>query len=77
VVSFETVEGASLAATDGYARKIERIFSEIPEIRTYFLAVALGRTGPGQVNQGINFVRLKDRGLRRRTQQDIMQAVRQ
>jgi hydrophobe/amphiphile efflux-1 (HAE1) family protein len=77
VVSFETVEGASLTATDSYAREIERIFSEIPDIQTYFLAVALGRTGPGQVNQGISFVRLSDRGLRHRTQQEVMQTVRE
>ncbi|HHP7233752.1 MAG TPA: efflux RND transporter permease subunit [Desulfobacterales bacterium] len=76
VVSFETVEGASLRATDRYARKIEQIFSEIPEIRTYFLAVALGRTGPGQVNQGISFVRLTHRGQRQRSQQAVMQHVR-
>jgi hydrophobe/amphiphile efflux-1 (HAE1) family protein len=77
VVSFESVEGASLAATDGYAREIERIFSDIPEIRTYFLAVGLGRVGPGQVNQGISFIRLSHRNERRRSQQEIMQAVRE
>jgi len=77
VVSFETVEGASLAATDRYARRIEQIFSAIPEIRTYFLAVALGRTGPGQVNQGISFVRMTHRSERSRSQQQVMQTVRE
>jgi len=76
VVSFETVEGASLAATDRYARRIEAVLGTIPEIRTYFLAVALGRTGPGQVNQGISFVRLSPRGERQRSQQAVMQALR-
>jgi hydrophobe/amphiphile efflux-1 (HAE1) family protein len=77
VVSFETVEGASLAATDQYARRIEAVFATVPEIRSYFLAVALGRGGPGQVNQGISFVRLTHRRERARSQQAVMQSVRE
>jgi multidrug efflux pump subunit AcrB len=76
VVSFETVEGATLAATDQYARQIEKIFSQIPEIKSYFLAIALGRTGPGKVNEGISFVRLTHRDERSCSQQDIMQRIR-
>mgnify|MGYP001826821195 CR=1 FL=1 len=35
------------------------------------------RTGPGKVNEGISFVRLSHRSQRGRSQQQIMQAVRQ
>ena len=77
VVAFETVEGATLAATDQHARQIESILAQIPEIESYFLAIALGRTGPGKVNEGITFVRLSHRSERRRSQHDIMQLVRE
>ena len=77
VLSFETAEGASLQATDQAARRIEKIFDRIPEIESFFLAIALGRTGPGKVNEGISFVRLSHRSQRERSQQQIMQDVRQ
>jgi hydrophobe/amphiphile efflux-1 (HAE1) family protein len=77
VVSFETVEGATLTATDQHARQIENIFSQVPEIKSYFLAIGLGRTGPGKVNEGISFVRLSHRDERRLSQHDIMQRVRE
>jgi multidrug efflux pump subunit AcrB len=76
VVAFEIAEGATLAATDGYARQIETVFSQIPEVKSYFLAIGLGRTGPGKVNEGISFVRLSHRRSRRRSQQEIMQLIR-
>jgi hydrophobe/amphiphile efflux-1 (HAE1) family protein len=77
VVFFETVEGASLRATDQSARRIEEIFAEISEIDSFFLAIALGRIGPGKVNEGVSFVRLSHRSQRERGQQQIMQEVRQ
>jgi hydrophobe/amphiphile efflux-1 (HAE1) family protein len=76
VVAFETVEGATLAATDRHAREIETILSRVPEVKSYFLAIALGRTGPGKVNEGISFVRLSHRSQRRCSQKEVMQAVR-
>ncbi len=76
MISFETVEGATLQATDSYARQIEDILSGIPEIRTFFLAVGLSRSGPGKVNEGITFVRLVHRSQRERSQQDVMHLVR-
>jgi multidrug efflux pump len=75
-VAFESVEGASLQATDHYAREIETIFDRIPEISSYFLAIGLATAGPGAVNEGISFVRLTDRSQRERTQQQVMQALR-
>ncbi len=76
VISFETVEGASLTATDQAARQIEEILLDTPEIRNFFLAIGLSQTGPGKVNQGIVFVRLTPRGERPATQQDVMNRVR-
>ena len=76
MVSFETVEGSSLEHTDQYARKIEDIMSEVPEIRSYFLAIGLSRTGPGKVNEGVSFVRLTHHTEREKSQVQIMDQVR-
>ncbi|MFP4050003.1 MAG: efflux RND transporter permease subunit [Desulfovermiculus sp.] len=76
MISFETVEGSTLKFTDHYAREIEQIMSEIPEIRSFFLAIGMSRAGPGKVNEGISFVRLTHHKERERTQQEVMQEVR-
>ncbi|MDZ7762173.1 MAG: efflux RND transporter permease subunit [Desulfovermiculus sp.] len=76
MISFESVEGSTVAFTDRYARKIEDIMSRIPEIRSFFLAIGLSRSGPGKANEGISFVRLTHHGERERTQQEVMQEVR-
>ncbi|MFO7876963.1 MAG: efflux RND transporter permease subunit [Desulfovermiculus sp.] len=76
MISFETVEGSTLSFTDRYARDIEQIMSEIPEIRSFFLAIGMSRSGPGKVNEGISFVRLTHHKERERTQQEVMQEVR-
>lgn len=76
MVSFETVEGSTLEYTDQYARTIEDIMADIPEIRSFFLAIGLARSGPGKANEGISFVRLTHFSQRERTQQEIMQEVR-
>ena len=76
MVSFEAVEGATVAFTDTYARKIEDIMIDIPEIRSFFLAIGLSQSGPGKANEGISFVRLTHHSKRRRTQQKVMQEVR-
>lgn len=77
MISFETVEGATVNFTDNYARQIEDILADIPEIRSYFLAIALARTGPGKVNEGVCFVRLIPREKRELSQLEVMQVVRQ
>ena len=76
IVSFESVEGATLSFTDTYARKIEDILAGVPEVRSFFLAVGLSQAGPGKVNEGICFVRLIPREDRSRSQQEVMHAVR-
>lgn len=77
MISFETVEGATVNFTDNYARQIEDILADIPEIRSYFVAIALARTGPGKVNEGVCFVRLIPREKRGLSQLEVMQVVRQ
>ncbi len=76
MVSFETVEGASLEHTDEYAREIEDIMSDIPQIKSFFLAIGLSRTGPGKVNEGMTFVRLKHHTKREKSQVWVMDEVR-
>ncbi|MCF8085941.1 MAG: efflux RND transporter permease subunit [Desulfohalobiaceae bacterium] len=77
IISFEATEGASLRYTDRYARQIEDVLSGIPEVRSYFLAVGMARTGPGKVNEGISFIRLTHRTERERSQQEIMSEARE
>ncbi len=51
-------EGASLDYTDAYMRRIEDMFSKVPEIRSYFTVVAPGLERPNPVNLGIAFSQL-------------------
>jgi hydrophobe/amphiphile efflux-1 (HAE1) family protein len=76
MISFESVEGATLEHTDRYARQIEDIMSQVPQIRSFFLAIGLSRAGPGQVNEGISFVRLSHHSRRELSQQAVMDRVR-
>jgi multidrug efflux pump subunit AcrB len=77
LISFEMPEGATLWRTDAYARKLERVLDETPEVEQFFLAIGLSRgAGPGKVNTGVSFVRLIDRSRRGRGQLEIMQELR-
>jgi multidrug efflux pump len=51
-------EGASMDYTDGYMREVEKMFAQVPEIRSYFTAVAPGLERPNPVNFGIGFTQL-------------------
>ena len=63
-------EGSTTEYTDRMMRKMEHILAETPEVQSYGSIVAPGFTGPGQVNSGIAFVRLKDD--RQRSVQEIV-----
>ena len=77
IISFETPEGATLAATNAYARQIEMLLGESPEVKHQFMAIGLSRGGgPGKVNEGIVFVRLVPRKQRQRHQTEIAQELR-
>ncbi len=52
-------EGSSLSYTDEYMRAIEKLFAQVPEIRSYFTVVAPGLERPNPVNTGIAFTQLK------------------
>ncbi len=76
MISYETVEGATISNTDKYGSRIENILAGIDEIRSYFMAIGMARTGPGKVNEGIFFVRMVDRSERERHQVTVMQEIR-
>ena len=64
-------EGATMAYTDGYARKVEDFYSQIPEVNTYFMVVAPGLERPNPVTMALSFVSLKPWDQRKRKQQEI------
>ncbi len=59
-------EGSTLAFTDHYARQIEGIYKQVPEVKQYFVV-----TGYPVVSQMISFARLFDWEQRERSQQAI------
>jgi multidrug efflux pump len=64
-------EGASMDYTDGYMREVEKMFAQVPEIRSYFTAVAPGLERPNPVNFGIGFTQLAPWEERSRSTQAI------
>ncbi len=68
-------EGSTLEYTDRYLRQAEAIYRNVPEVGGVFSAVGLGFGGPGRVTDGFMFVRLKRYEERKRSQQEIVQAV--
>jgi multidrug efflux pump len=63
-------EGATLAYTDRYLKRIEELLVKIPEVEK-FMAV----TGVPVVSQAISFSRLKDWSLRERSQMEIVKEL--
>lgn len=76
-INFETPQGATLAETDAFAREIERILAETPEISHQFLAIGLAQTGPSQPHRGMAYVRMTPRQERERSQAEVMQYLRE
>lgn len=68
-------EGSTLEYTDRYIRMAEDVYQDVPEVGAMFTAVGLGMGGPGRVTDGFMFVRLKHFSERKRSQQQIVQAV--
>jgi len=64
-------EGSSVEYTDRYMREVEGLFAQVPEIRSYFTAVAPGLERPNPVNFGIGFVQLAPWEERTRKTQEI------
>ncbi len=68
---FTGPEGSTLAFTDRYARQIEQILSEVPEMERYFVIV-----GNPMANQGLSFARLVPWDQRERSSVEIAGALR-
>jgi multidrug efflux pump len=77
IVTFEAPEGSTLAETDRYARDIEGVLARHPAVQHQFLAIGLAQDGPGEVNEGIAFVRLVPEGDRDLHQEAVMQELRE
>jgi hydrophobe/amphiphile efflux-1 (HAE1) family protein len=72
-------QGVSLSYTDNLMRQVEEVYSQVPEVETYFTVGAFGRGTAGEVNQGIALVRLKDWSQRQnpdQSQQEIINRLR-
>jgi len=68
-------DGATMDYTDSYAKIWESMYKEVPEITTYFVAVAPGLERPNPVNSAISFVRLTPWDERKRSQIDITKSL--
>ena len=68
---FQAPEGATLQYTDGYARRLEQFYAQVPEIERYFTIV-----GFPVVTQGLSFVRVTDWAERERSIFDITAELR-
>jgi HAE1 family hydrophobic/amphiphilic exporter-1 len=66
--------GANLEYTAGKLTEVEAVLARYPEVYSYFTAIGLGETG--QVTTARTFVRLVEREQRRRSQDEIMAALR-
>lgn len=73
-VNVETPPGSSLAHTQAIVDEVADQVSEIPEVRYTFST--LGGGAAGQVEKGTIYVRLSHPRERKRTQDQVMQAVR-
>ncbi len=65
-------EGASLEYTDRYAREVEKLYAQVPELRSYFVVVAPGLERPNPVNTGITFSQLVPWEERTRKTQQVI-----
>ncbi len=71
VTFFVAPEGATVEYTDRYARQLEEIFANTPDVDRYFVV-----TGFPSVTQGVSFVKMPPWSERERSQFDIAQELR-
>lgn len=74
VVNFRAPQGTGIEATNEYMRQIESMLADRDSVRTYFTAIGLG--SEGEVNRGIAFARMKPRGERDISQQELLDDLR-
>jgi multidrug efflux pump len=65
-------EGSTLNYTDGYAREIENMYRQVPEISNFFMVVAPGLQRPNPVNFALSFVSMKPWEERQRSVPEII-----
>jgi multidrug efflux pump len=68
-------EGSTLEYTDTYVKQIEQRILNVPEVQGLFTATGLSFGGPGSVTNGFMFLKLKSRGERKKSQQQIVQEL--
>jgi multidrug efflux pump len=76
MVSVKTPEGSTMAYQERYQNRVERLLDATEEVRSYFSIVAIGRGGPGRVNEGIMFVRMHPRSERQRSAAEVLGKLR-
>ena len=74
-IRLKAPDGSRLEYTDTKMKDLEKIVSQTPEVERYFASTG-GFGGGGAVNSGIVFVTLKDRKLRKRSQQQVSDDMR-
>src|SRR5262245_46203641 len=65
-------EGSTTEFTDRQVKKMESMMQKTPEVEAFGSVTAFAMVGPGQANQSILFVRLKDRNKRQRGVQEFV-----
>jgi len=78
VLDYFLPAGTSLTDTDAAARKIEAVLKQLPDVDTYSrrTGAELGPAAATQVSRGDIMVRLKPRGQRSRSVDDVIEAAR-
>ena len=74
LVGIRTPLGSSIEYTESKLREVEAIADRYPELVTEFGVIGLGQAQ--QVNQATLVARMKPRGERQRSQQDVINAIR-
>ena len=79
VLDYFLPAGTSLSDTDAVARKIEKVLSSTPEVRTYSrrTGAELGPAAATEVNRGDIMVRLAPAGQRSRSIDEVIASVRE
>jgi HAE1 family hydrophobic/amphiphilic exporter-1 len=75
LIHLEAPTGSTLHYTDDKMRKVEELVLRLPEVQNIFSTIGVGARK--EVNKGVLLVALKDRGERKRTQHEIMAALRE
>ena len=76
MVILETPQGSTLEHHDRLQWPVEKILTDLPELRASTAFIGAGSGGVGAVNRGMIFVRLHHRSERDRTQSEVLRDLR-